>query len=159
MAFPALAVNTAQIIASSLSPDCLHYRIVGICYWLQCTPFGCTVRTSVKVRHNIPELVVSVYAVPGHNPWQEVAFFGAAIPGIAEQGGDTNPREGNPKTKIRFKNADAIGHPGGETFYRFLSGFGYSATARQCRSSLTLSARWMPPPGVPAFPRAFFPKP
>ncbi|MDN8554942.1 TIGR03756 family integrating conjugative element protein [Citrobacter werkmanii] len=129
MAFPVLAVNTAQIIASSLSPDCLHYRIVGICYWLRCTPFGCTVRTSVKVKHNIPELVVSAYAVPGHNPWQEMAFIGSPIPGVAEEGSDTNPREGNPKTKIRFKNADAFGHPAGATFYRFLSSFGYS-----CRS-------------------------
>lgn len=129
MAFPALAVNTAQIIASSLSPDCLHYRIVGICYWLHCTAFGCTVRTSVKVKHNLPDLVVSAYAVPGHNPWQQMAFIGSPIPGVAEEGSDTNPREGNPKTKIRFKNADAFGHPGGETFYKFLSGFGYSCSS------------------------------
>jgi len=126
---PAQALNTAQIIASSLSADCLHYRIVGICYWLYCTPFGCSVRTSVKVKHSLPDLVVSTYAVPGHNPWQEMAFIGSPIPGVAEGGGDTNPREGDPKTKIRFKNADAFGHPGGETFYKFLSGFGYN-----CRS-------------------------
>lgn len=123
---PAQALNTAQIIASSLSADCLHYRIVGICYWLYCTPFGCSVRTSVKVKHSLPDLVVSTYAVPGHNPWQEMAFIGSPIPGVAEGGGDTNPREGDPKTKIRFKNADAFGHPGGETFYKFLSGFGYN---------------------------------
>lgn len=129
LAFPVLAVNTAQIIASSLSPDCLHYRIVGLCYWLSCSPFGCTVRTSVKVKHNLPDLVVSAYAVPGHNPWQEMAFIGSPIPGVAEEGSDTNPREGNPKTKIRFKNADAFGHPGGETFYKFLSGFGYSCNS------------------------------
>ena len=29
---------------SALSPDCF-YRVVGICYWLFCTPFGCSVRT------------------------------------------------------------------------------------------------------------------
>ena len=129
LAPPALAVNTAQIIAASLSVNCLHYRVVGLCYWLQCTPFGCTVRTSVKVRHNIPELVVSAYAAPGQNPWQEAAFIGAPIPGIAEGGSDTNPRESNSKTKIRFKNADAIGHPGGQTFFRFLRGFGYGCTS------------------------------
>ena len=39
---------------SVASPDCLEYRVVGICYWLYCTWTGCTVRTSVKVRHCIP---------------------------------------------------------------------------------------------------------
>lgn len=40
---PATAITTPQIIASALAPDCLQYRVVGICYWLLCTPFGCTV--------------------------------------------------------------------------------------------------------------------
>ena len=44
-----LALDTATIVSSALSPDCLEYRVVGICYWLYCTPFGCSVRTSVKV--------------------------------------------------------------------------------------------------------------
>lgn len=128
-ACPVQAVNTAQIIASSLSTDCLQYRIVGICYWLHCGMFGCSVRTSVRVKHNLPDLVVSAYAAPGDNPWQEVAFVGSPIPGVAEEGSDTNPREANPKTKIRFKNADAIGHPADATFYKFLRGFGYSCSS------------------------------
>ncbi|EGH26716.1 hypothetical protein PSYMO_36725, partial [Pseudomonas amygdali pv. mori str. 301020] len=40
--------------ASTLSPDCLEYKVVGICYWLLCTPFGCKVKTSTKVRHFVP---------------------------------------------------------------------------------------------------------
>lgn len=125
---PAAAITTPQIIASSLSPDCLQYRVVGICYWLLCTPFGCTVKTSVKVKHRLPELVVSAYSTPGDNPWQEMAFAGSALPG-AEGGGDTNPRIGNSKTKIRFKNADAIGHPADAAFYRFLDSSGYSCSS------------------------------
>ncbi|MCX8967249.1 TIGR03756 family integrating conjugative element protein [Erwinia psidii] len=125
---PALAITTPQIITSSLSTDCLQYRIVGICYWLLCTPYGCTVKTSVKVKHNLPELVVSAYNSPGDNPWREMAFTGNAIPG-AEGGGDTNPRRSNAKTKIRFKNADAFGHPADVAFNRFLSGFGYSCSS------------------------------
>ncbi|WP_331396811.1 hypothetical protein [Lampropedia cohaerens] len=31
------ALNTATIVASTLSPDCLEYRVTGICYWLYCT--------------------------------------------------------------------------------------------------------------------------
>ena len=41
--------------------------------WLFCTPFGCKVRTSVKVTHFIPQTVVSTYVAPGGNPWQEMA--------------------------------------------------------------------------------------
>ena len=40
------ALNTATIIGSVASPDCLEYRVVGICYWLYCTWTGCTVRTT-----------------------------------------------------------------------------------------------------------------
>ena len=123
-ALPVAAITTPQIIASALSPDCLQYRVVGICYWLLCTPFGCTVKTSIKVKHNIPELVVSAYSNPGDNPWREMAPAGLPVPG-AESGGDTNPRITHSKTKIRFKNADAFGHPAGAAFYDFLSRFGY----------------------------------
>ena len=35
-------------------------------------PFGCSVRTSVKVRHCIPDAVVSSYSNTGENPWIEV---------------------------------------------------------------------------------------
>ncbi|HAT6803616.1 TPA: TIGR03756 family integrating conjugative element protein [Citrobacter freundii] len=125
---PVAAITTPQIIASALSPDCLQYRVVGVCYWLLCTPFGCSVKTSVKVKHNLPELVVSAYNTPGENPWQEMSFPGTAIAG-AEGGGDTNPRRDNARTKIRFKNADAIGHPADASFYRFLNASGYSCSS------------------------------
>lgn len=66
--FAAGAINSAQIIASALSPQCLEYKIVGICYWLLCTPVGCVVKTSTKVRHYIPNAVVSSYNQTGSNP-------------------------------------------------------------------------------------------
>lgn len=28
------SINSAAIVASSLSPQCLEYKVVGICYWL-----------------------------------------------------------------------------------------------------------------------------
>ncbi|EBZ5771699.1 TIGR03756 family integrating conjugative element protein [Salmonella enterica subsp. enterica serovar Redlands] len=125
---PAVAITTPQIIASALSPACLQYRVVGLCYWLLCTPVGCTVKTSIKVKHNIPELVVSSYSAPGDNPWTEMSLTDAAAAGTLN-GGDTNPRITNSKTKIRYKDAAAIGHPGGEVFLRFLSAYGYSCNS------------------------------
>jgi len=76
------ALNTATIVGSVASPDCLEYRVVGICYWLYCTWTGCTVRTSVKVRHYIPDAVVSSYSNTGENPWIEVRAMSTPNPGV-----------------------------------------------------------------------------
>ncbi|MCL6641682.1 MAG: hypothetical protein K6T92_09970, partial [Candidatus Rokubacteria bacterium] len=59
------ALNTATIVSSALSPDCLEYRVVGICYWLFCTWTGCTVRTSkgarlVALRPTLAEYVLEM---------------------------------------------------------------------------------------------------
>ena len=107
--FPAQSHYPPEIAASALSPDCVNYRVVGLCYWLYCTPLGCSVRTSVKVSHFRPDLVVSVYSNTGQNPWAEISLLSPPLPGVAEGGGDTNPRSASQHSKIRFKNADAIG--------------------------------------------------
>lgn len=71
----ASAINSAQIIASAIYPDCLEYRIAGICYWLFCTQFGCTVRTSVKVKHyNAMDPLKHVGVI-------ELALFSSVLPG------------------------------------------------------------------------------
>lgn len=121
----AQAITTPEIAASALSPECVHYQIVGVCYWLFCSPFGCSVRTSVKVRHFRPDLVVSAYSVTGQNPWAEISQLSSPLPGIAEAGGDTNPRAVGQHSKVRFKNADAIGFPAGDALANFFSQFSY----------------------------------
>ncbi|BCZ51122.1 integrating conjugative element protein [Enterobacter cloacae] len=121
----AQAITTPEIAVSALSPECVHYQIVGVCYWLFCSPFGCSVRTSVKVRHFRPDLVVSAYSVTGQNPWTEMSPLSSPLPGIAEAGGDTNPRAVGQHSKVRFKNADAIGFPAGDALANFFSQFGY----------------------------------
>ena len=117
-------LNTAQIVASAVSQDCISWRVSGICYWLYCTAFGCSVRTSVKVTHFIPEAVVSTYVAPGGNPWGEMALVSQAAGGVENavtgglvdlSAGGANPADmknpGQRKSNIRFKYADAIGHP------------------------------------------------
>lgn len=78
------AITTPEIAASALSPTCVKYQVVGVCYWLFCSPFGCSVRTSMKVRHFRPDLVVSAYSVTGQNPWIEMSLLSSPLPGIAE---------------------------------------------------------------------------
>lgn len=117
-------ITSAQIIPSVLSPSCMEYKIIGTCFWLFCTYGGCKVRTSTKVKHFIPDVVVSSYANTYENPWKEVSSIN--VPNsYAQAGNDTNNRIANERTKIRFKDVDIFGHPGGATFSRLASGMGY----------------------------------
>ncbi|MGR4868193.1 TIGR03756 family integrating conjugative element protein [Variovorax sp. LARHSF232] len=123
-AVSASALDTATIVASVASPDCLEYRVVGICYWLYCTWMSCSVRTSVKVRHYVPDAVVSSYANTGENPWTEVRAM--STPNAkAKAGGDGTTNHDNENNLAKFKNADVIGHPGGYVFSQFASRTGY----------------------------------
>jgi integrating conjugative element protein (TIGR03756 family) len=124
MGAPSFALTTATIAASTLSPDCLEYRVVGICFWLFCTNFGCSVETSVKVRHYVPDAVVSSYSDTGANPWVEVQSMSQPN-ATAQAGGDGTTNHDNENNLAKFKNADVIGHPGGYVFNQFASNFGY----------------------------------
>lgn len=119
------ALDTATIAASTLSPSCLEYRVEGICYWLHCSLGGCRVRTSVKVRHYVPDAVVSSYSNTGENPWFEVRVMSMPNP-TALAGGDGTTNQGNENNLAKFKNADVIGHPGSFAFSEFATSFGYS---------------------------------
>ncbi|WP_211460877.1 TIGR03756 family integrating conjugative element protein [Collimonas silvisoli] len=121
----AYALNTATIAASVLSPDCLAWRVVGICYWLSCGFSGCTVRTSVKVRHYVPDAVVSSYSNTGQSPWVEVRPMSLPNP-TAISGGDGTTSERSENNLAKFKNADVIGHPAGVLFSKFAGQSGYT---------------------------------
>ena len=121
----ASAIDSATLASSSLSPACLAYRVVGVCYWLRCTTFGCKVKTSQKIRHYVPDAVVSAYSNTGANPWREVALMSPVNP-TAQGGGDSTVNQSHENTSLKFKNADVIGHPGTLLFSRFASQFGYS---------------------------------
>ncbi|MGD9729792.1 MAG: TIGR03756 family integrating conjugative element protein [Nitrospiraceae bacterium] len=120
---PAVALDTATIVGASLSPDCLAYRIQGICYWLYCTLTGCSVRTSVKVRHYVPDAVVSSYANTGENPWVEVRAMSSPN-STAQGGGNGTTNESHENNLAKFKNADVIGHPGASVFSGFVGRLG-----------------------------------
>ncbi|CDM88618.1 TIGR03756 family integrating conjugative element protein [Xenorhabdus bovienii] len=105
------SINTAQIVASSFSPTCIQWRISGLCYWLFCSWHGCTVKTSVKVTHFLPQAVISTYHAPGGNPWSEMATL-SPLSRLTAGGGNHNIQvAGQRSTHLRFKYADAIGHP------------------------------------------------
>lgn len=121
---PAFALTTATIVPSVLSPTCMDYRVVGVCFWLRCTPVGCKVKTSAKVGHYVPDAVVSSYGSTGQNPWVEMRALSAPTSSVQGGGsGTTNDvRENN---LAAFKNVDVIGHPGTIAFNQFASESGY----------------------------------
>ncbi|MDK4219035.1 TIGR03756 family integrating conjugative element protein [Pantoea agglomerans] len=134
------AINTAGIIASAVTQDCISWRVSGVCYWLMCTPFGCSVKTSVKVTHYIPEVVVSTYTGSGGNPWHEMAFMsgaagavdGGLTSGAAAGGGNAADIKdaGRRQSNIKFKYADAIGHPATSLIGGSIAGYSCDTAAR-----------------------------
>lgn len=119
------SLNTASIMASSASTSCLDYKVVGTCFWLFCTKFGCKIRTSTKIKHYIPEVVVSSYNHQAQNPWVEMNFFSNGV-----KGGDyQSPHKDY--TQATFKNVDVIGHPQG-AISQMLNSTGY-----YCKSQTT----------------------
>lgn len=123
----ALALDTPAIVASVASPDCLQYRVVGICYWLYCTLSGCSVRTSLKVRHYVPDAVVASYSNTGENPWQALRTLSPAT-SMAHSGGAGTSGEAHENNLALFKNADVIGHPGAAALGQYTGQFGYTCS-------------------------------
>ncbi|HHF4603858.1 TPA: TIGR03756 family integrating conjugative element protein [Haemophilus influenzae] len=119
------SLNTASIMASSASTSCLDYKVVGTCFWLFCTKFGCKIRTSTKIKHYLPEVVVSSYNHQAQNPWVEMNFLSNGV-----KGGDyQSPHKDY--TQATFKNVDVIGHPQG-AISQMLNSTGY-----YCKSQTT----------------------
>lgn len=118
-------LDTATIVPSVTSPGCLEHRVVGACYWLRCTNFGCKVKNSTKVHHYVPDAVVSSYSSTGENPWTEVRALSGPI-SHAKGGGSGTTNDQHENNLSIFKNVDVIGHPGIAAFNAFASSSGYT---------------------------------
>lgn len=121
-------ITTDSIISETMSAaeSCLHWRPVGVCLWLRCSLFGCSIQTSLKVGHFNPDLVVSAYGDAG-NPWTEIqqslsvtvdagvnSMFRSATGAAFDLESGTASAEatkGSDHRNLLFKDADAIGHP------------------------------------------------
>ncbi len=123
---PSEGINMLQVASAIASPDCLEYCFTGMCVFVHCTPFGCTIRTSPKVEHYNPDLVVSAYNLEAdgssQNPWHEVrASLGLAtttvaatllgtLTGVTPGSGSATLSPGK-AVDLRHKEVDVIGHP------------------------------------------------
>ena len=120
--------TTPQIIAQTTAGAlaCMRWMPVGMCFWLYCSLSGCRIRTSLKVGHYNPDLVVSTYNELGGNPWAEIratlgltqktaatGLLGSLLPVPIDSAG--NRTEGGSEQRdhknLLFRETDAIGHP------------------------------------------------
>ncbi|MDA5490247.1 MULTISPECIES: TIGR03756 family integrating conjugative element protein [Yersinia] len=135
------SVNTASLIGSAASTSCISWKVKGICYWLLCTPFGCSVKTSVKVEHFMPEVVVSAYSGSGDNPWSEMSVVSGAagatekgiistLAGVSAGGGQQAIKAPSlRKQNLHFHYADAYGHPATALIGGQITGYSCQSTA------------------------------
>lgn len=135
--------TSADLVKSTVSVDCLDWKIRGICLKLKCGIFGCRIRTVPWVEHRIPDLVVSAYNEPGDNPWVEAAaLYGKplaaaasaislAATGLPMGGGqNTGTRPGGTAEagsvqsggNLRFKEVTIVGNPATIAFRQWLTG-------------------------------------
>lgn len=99
-------VSTGDIINSAVEcTDCLDYEIIGMCFWLKCSVFSCSVRESLRVRHFLPDVVVSSYTY--QSEWDDTQNLNHNPSGALAQ----TERMSDQGTPLDFKSVDIITHP------------------------------------------------
>lgn len=102
----------AQILAKSVNISCLSWSPIGICVWLDCGFTGCSINTSIKVKHYSPDVTVTSYNALGRGPWLETRPMAVPTP-FAQDGGSAKESSSVGADKaLLFKNVDVIGSPG-----------------------------------------------
>ena len=113
--------STLELVTQAVTsfPSCSQWHVSGVCFWLKCSPFGCSVRTSVRFSHLNPDVVVSTYHDIKTHPWPETgALLSSVSKGIAQtllsgafDSAGTHTRGDRTDMQRRFLDADAVGHP------------------------------------------------
>ena len=99
-------------------PQCLHYRVFGLCYWLVCDGAICNIHSTLKVEHYLPDAVVSVYRQYQNNPWDyanravDTAAYQAGVTAVGMKlGGGNESTRSQYDQDTHFKEVDIIGNP------------------------------------------------
>ena len=114
----AAGTNTMQIMQATISalPSCLSYKVTGVCFFLRCSPW-CTIKTSIKVSHAVPDVIISTYPAPDRHPWTDVGrplALALKAPGDTMLGALSDAQADTARETsevVTFKSVDAIGNP------------------------------------------------
>lgn len=118
-------LSTDEIVAGSISTDCLEWKISGVCVWLRCSLFGCWIVTTPKISHRLPDFVVAAYPHSRRSPWCEAAALifknesDDALEGGSISGISTTHLQHD---ALQFNEVDVIGGPANQlpSMNRFL---------------------------------------
>jgi hypothetical protein len=116
------ALTTASIATQTLAaaPSCARYRITGACFFLKCGFSGCSVKSSLRVQHFTPDLVVSVYHDASQHPWEwgrllaeSTGTVASAMSGasLMDSAGTRFKSKRAAGASVMYRDADAIGNP------------------------------------------------
>ncbi len=107
--------NTAQLMYRSIQVKCLDWQIIGLCFWLKCSP-KCSIKTTPKISHYLPDFTVTNSA--GQCPWTEATLLSLKEPvnivsQLATKAVGGNPGQGGRlgRYAMKFKDAMVIGNP------------------------------------------------
>jgi len=115
--------NSAELLEKAGQANCINYCVVGMCHFVQCTPVGCNYTQKPRIRHYLPDLIVTVADDAKRNPWTEYGKImsnieSAIAEGIIQgatgtklSGGSMISPAGLSNTNTRFKEATVVGHP------------------------------------------------
>lgn len=120
----AKTINTLDVVLSAKSASCINYKVIGLCFWLVCRP-KCKIKTTVKVGHYNPDMVISAYNGINNNPWTEanaitstasksvLNMILSAVGGIGSdvEAGSNRGGTDQKEQELKFKAADGLGHP------------------------------------------------
>lgn len=115
--------NTLAILNYSVAalPSCLKYELRGVCFFWRCSLFnGCGVYSSFKVRHYVPDVVISTYNDTRQHPWADVGqplatVLSGAGSVLLNSGLDASANtDRTGQEEVTFKSVDVIGNPIGQ---------------------------------------------
>ncbi|MFV0277011.1 MAG: TraU family protein [Parahaliea sp.] len=109
-------ITTSELLEYAMDEVCMDYQVIGGCLWMTCTPYGCEYDYSLRVQHNIPEVLVQSYPFVGMPGWSDspYQFAGKSFSqdgGMSDEGGSTRREQA-----LKFNNADVVGSPGVLTY-------------------------------------------
>lgn len=142
--------TTADLFAqaSASFPSCSQWHVSGVCFFLYCT-HKCRIKTTVRYSTFQPDLVVSSYQDIDSHPWPEIGVpTGKALQQGAStllktfigDGAGTRTKSDRRDRNAKYRDADAIGHPGGG--YGFATCPSAASAFAPYFSSYTDAAAW-----------------
>lgn len=103
---PVATLTTVEIYDNTMScTDCFDWRVIGVCFWLKCKLWNCSVKESIKVSHYIPDLMVNTYTTK--SPWTDTNDWNKPKHGAMTTAESHRKLESN----LDFKSVDIITHP------------------------------------------------